>query len=205
MPLSENIISVFLTIFLFTVSFYLIWLIYAILTALDHRHQFKLLCHALENILTSHFSLNNFENTISEIDSVIKKIVKPDKKFPQACASISGLLTQYIYWLNTQRTPSLTNEITSTTLKEISHKIIQHHKTMSYNAETELYSEPLLNNISNYLAKKDFTSIENTLSNLDNKFIKLQTKNSFMKYIFPHIATIIGTIIGVLLTSILPK
>lgn len=159
----------------------------------------KLYC-ALENTLVSYSKSQDFENTMAELESIIQHIIKPNKDFSTSCYSISGLLKQYVYWLNIGR---IHPKVDITELKSISHHLVDEYYAKSFTSEIQLYEEPLLNEVSKSLAKKDFEGIQNSLALLDAKIAKERKKSKTIYIWLPPVATIIGTIIAAIISSLL--
>lgn len=200
MPISPTAVTI---IVLVTVLILIAGLSYTVYNAVDIILSYSLtkrLYCALENTLISYFESNNFDYAMAELELIIQRTIKPNKYFPLACYSVDGLLRQYIYWLNVGCIHTKTD---ITKLKSTAHSLIEQYRAKSFTSESQLYEEPLLNEVSKSLAKKDFEGTQKTLVELDAKITKERKRSKAIYIWMPPAATIVGTIAAAIISSLL--
>lgn len=175
--------------------------IYTILDLLLHRLRKKRLCQALIKIIISYSENKSFDNTMAELEFVIQTIIKNDKKFPQSCRVPSGLLKQYIYWLNID-VAQAPDSAACIALKEAAHELIRQYNNTPYSSEANLYNEPLINTVSQHISKHEWENTNKCLTDLDIMIDKERKKASFVRNWVPPISTILGAIITAVLTAL---
>lgn len=202
-PLDEKTLIAIFVVCILAVSAYTGFAIKLLMTAWLHRLQFKSLCKSLENIIFSFTKSKNFECTMTEQEKVILEIVKPNKGFPKACRTISGLLQQYIYWLNTERFVPTSKKISFVELKEGTYELIKLYKSSAFASDADMYDESLLNAISKSIDKRDFDAAKNEMAELDAQITKNKKKHAVLQFWLPHLVALISAVAAAIISKMI--
>jgi len=199
MPISTTATAIFVLAMVLILIVGLFYTVYNVVDTIFWYSLTKRLYCALENSLISYFESKDFDHAMAELELIIQHIIKPNKYFSLTCYSVDGLLRQYIYWLNIGRIHTKTD---ITKLKSTAHSLIEQYRAKSFTSEALLYKEPLLNEVSKSLAKKDFEGIQKTLVELDTKIAKERKRSKAIYIWLPPAATIVGTVAAAIISSL---